>query len=50
MYGLLWFDNIWSRQNYLKIWNLRVQKNPYIEKITFEVIQMNSAMLSFVYI
>ncbi len=26
--------------NYLKIWNLRVQKNPNIEKIAFKVVQM----------
>ncbi len=31
MYGLLW---------YLKIWNLRVQKNQNIEKIIFKVVQM----------
>ncbi len=40
MYGLLWLDNIWLRYNYLKIWNLRVQKNSNIEKITFKVVQM----------
>ncbi len=40
MYGLLGYDNIWMRYNYLKIWNLRVQKNPNIEKITFKVVQM----------
>ncbi len=39
MYGL-WYDNIWLRYNYLKIWNLRVQKNQNIEKITFKVVQM----------
>ncbi len=34
-------DNIWLRYNYLKIWNLRVQKkNQNIEKITFKVVQM----------
>ncbi len=38
MYGLLWLDNIWPR--YLKIWNLRVQKNQNIEKIAFKVVQM----------
>ncbi len=27
-------------QNYLKIWNLRVQKNQSIEKSTFKVVQM----------
>ncbi len=32
MYGL---DNIW-----LKIWNLRVQKNLNIEKIIFKVVQI----------
>ncbi len=40
MYGLLGYDNIWLRDNYLKIWNLRVQKNLNIEKITFKVVQM----------
>ncbi len=40
MYVLLWSDNIWLRYNYLKIWNLRVQKNLNIEKITFKVVQM----------
>ncbi len=41
MYGLLWSDNIWLRCNYLKIWNLRVQKNLNIEKISFKAVQMN---------
>ncbi len=38
----VWFvmDNIWPRYNYLKIWNLRVQKNLNIEKIAFKVVQM----------
>ncbi len=40
MYGLLGSDNIWPRYNYLKIWNLRVQKNLNIEKIAFKVVQM----------
>ncbi len=40
MYGLLGWDNIWLRYNYLKIWNLRVQKNQNIEKIAFKVVQM----------
>ncbi len=40
MYGLLGLDNIWLRYNYLKIWNLRVQKNLNIEKIAFKVVQM----------
>ncbi len=39
MYGLLRSDNIWPRYNYLKICNLRVQKNLNIEKITFKVVQ-----------
>ncbi len=33
-------DDIWLRYNYLKIWNLRVQKNLNIEKIAFKVVQM----------
>ncbi len=34
-------DNIWLRYNYLKIWNLSVQKkNQNIEKITFKVALM----------
>ncbi len=37
MYGLLGSDIIWSRYNYLKIWNLRVQKNKNIQKIAFKV-------------
>ncbi len=40
MYGLLWSDNIWPRDNHLKIWNLRVQKNLNIKNITFKVVQM----------
>ncbi len=43
----VWFVRIgqyWKliglRYNYLKIWNLRVQKNLNIEKITFKVVQM----------
>ncbi len=39
MYSLLGSDNI-PRYNYLKIWNLRVQKNLNIEKIAFKVVQM----------
>ncbi len=39
MYGL-WLDNVWLRYNYLKIWNLRVQKNLNIEKIIFKVVQI----------
>ncbi len=40
MYGLLGSANICPRYNYLKIWNLRVQKNLNIEKIIFKVVQM----------
>ncbi len=40
MYGLLWSDNILLRYNYLKIWNLRKQKNLNIEKIIFKVVQI----------
>ncbi len=40
MYSLLGQDNIWSKYNYLKIWNLRVQKNLNTEKIDFEAVQM----------
>ncbi len=39
MYWLLWLENIWPRYNYLKIWNLRVQKNLNIEKITYKSFQ-----------
>ncbi len=45
MYGLLGYDNIWPRYNYLKIWNLRVQKKKkyiYIQKIAFKIVQMKS--------
>ncbi len=34
------YDNIWQRYNYLRIWNLRVQKNQNIEKIAFKVVQI----------
>ncbi len=40
MYGLLGSDNIWPRYNYLKIWNLRVQKNLNIEKIAFKLVRI----------
>ncbi len=40
MHGLLWSDNIWPRYNYLKSWNLRVQKNLNIENIAFKVVQI----------
>ncbi len=36
----VWFVRIGLRYNYLKIWNLRVQKNLNIEKITFKVVQI----------
>ncbi len=42
MYGLLGQDNIWLRYDYLKIWNLREQRNLNIEKITFKFVQMKS--------
>ncbi len=45
MYGLLGSDNIQPRYNYLKIWNLRVQKNLNIEKINFKVVQMKFILL-----
>jgi len=35
----VWFVMIGQ---YLKIWNLRVQKNPNIEKIIFKDVQVNS--------
>ncbi len=40
MCDLLGCDNICQRYIYLKIWNLRVQKNLNIEKIAFKVVQM----------
>ncbi len=40
MYGLLGWGNIWPRYNYLKIWNLRVQKNLNIEKTAFKTVKM----------
>ncbi len=36
MYGLIGYDNIWI-QIQLKIWNLKVQENLNIEKITFKL-------------
>ncbi len=42
MHGLLGLDDIWPKYNYLKIWNLRVQKNLNIEKIAFKVVQIKS--------
>ncbi len=38
MYGLLGSDDIRPKYNYVKIWNLRVQKNT--DKIAFKVVQM----------
>ncbi len=47
MNGLLGYDNI-LRYNYLKIWNLWVQKkNRNIEKITFKVVQMKTVAMSY---
>ncbi len=40
MYGILGAGNIWLRCNYLKIWNLRAQKNLNIEKLAFKVVQL----------
>ncbi len=37
MYAVLGQDNIWLRNDYLKIWNLRVKN---IDKISFKVVQM----------
>ncbi len=36
----VWFVRIGLRYNYLKIWNLRVQKNLNIEKIAFKFVQI----------
>ncbi len=33
-------DNIWPRYIYLKILNLRMQRNKNIEKIAFKAVQM----------
>ncbi len=41
------FEWIENRKKYLKIWNLRVQKNLYIDKITFKVVQMKSLAIKF---
>ncbi len=40
MYGLLGYDNIWLRYNYLKNLESEGAKKPNIEKITFKVVQM----------
>ncbi len=42
MYCLLGYDNTWLRYDYLKIWNLRVQKNLSIEKIALKFVKMKS--------
>ncbi len=41
MYGLLGYDNIWSR------WYLRVQKKVNIERIAFKVVQMKFLAMQF---
>ncbi len=38
-------DNIWPRYNYLKIWNLKVQKSQNVEKITFNVVQIKFLLM-----
>ncbi len=40
MYGLLGPEKMWLWYDFLKIWNLSVQKNNTIEKIAFKVVQM----------
>ncbi len=41
MYDLLGKDSIWPRYSYLEyIWNLRVQNNQNIEKISFKFSQI----------
>ncbi len=35
------------RNNYLKIWNLRVQKNQHIEKIMFKSSQVKVVQIKF---
>ncbi len=42
MYCLLGYGNTWLRYDYLKIWNLRVQKNLNIEKIALKFVKMKS--------
>ncbi len=49
MYGLLGSDNIWQRYNYLKIWNLRVQKILNIEKIAFKFVKMKFLAMHITY-
>ncbi len=41
MYGLLEYDNIWSR------WYLRVQQNVNIERIAFKVVQIKFLAMQF---
>ncbi len=47
MYGLLGYDNICPRYNYLNIWNLRGQTFFNIEKITFIVVQIKFLAMHF---
>ncbi len=49
MYALLGLDNIWPRYNYLKIWNLKVQKinKLHVEKIAFKVVKMKFFAMHF---
>ncbi len=49
MHGLLGLDDIWPRYNYLKIWNMRVQKKSNIEKIAFKVVQIKSLAMHITY-
>ncbi len=49
MSGLLGYDNICPRYNYLKIWNLRVQKNLNIENIAFIIVQMKCLAMHITY-
>ncbi len=46
MYGLFGYNDIWVRYNYLKIWNLRVQKNLNIEKIALKAVQVKSLAMN----
>ncbi len=39
---MVYYDRTTFGYNYLKIWNLRVQKNINIDKIAFKVAQMKS--------
>ncbi len=46
MYGLLGSDKIWPRYNYLKFWNLRVQKIK-IFNLNFLAMHITNQKLSF---